>query len=98
LILWRNERDKPVDKQTATWLASFEIKTKATLARFEQDIVPIGSGPLSLSSITLGCCLSYLDFRYADMNWRADHPALATWHATFAQRPSVSATEIIQDV
>ncbi len=97
LILWRNERNKPAEKQTAAWLASFDTKTQEALARFERSIVPIGAGPLGLSSIALGCCLSYLDFRFDDLNWRADHPALAAWHAEFCRRPSAKATEVVND-
>jgi glutathione S-transferase len=97
LILWRNERNKSVEKQTPAWLTSFDTKTHATLAKFERSIVPIGAGPLGLSSIALGCCLSYLDFRFDDLNWRADYPALAAWHEQFRQRPSAKATEVVND-
>lgn len=97
LILWRNERDKPAEKQTAAWLSSFEEKLRTTLRRFERDLVPMDEGPLQLSGIALGCCLSYLDFRFADIPWRAGHPSLAAWHAAFSQRPSARATAIIDD-
>lgn len=97
LILWRNEREKPAASQTAAWLESFRIKTEATLARFAHDVRPIAQGPLPLSQIALGCCLSYLDFRFADIDWRAMHPPLAGWHETFRARPSAQATEIVDD-
>lgn len=97
LILWRNERDKPAEKQTAAWLASFDQKLHATLRRCENDVVATGDGPLQLSGIALGCCLSYLDFRFADIAWRAGHPSLAAWHAAFSARPSALATAIIDD-
>jgi glutathione S-transferase len=95
LILWRNEREKPEAAQTAAWLDSFRTKTIATLARFERDIPVIASAPFGLAQITLGCCLSYLDFRFADFAWRNDHPNLAAWHTGFRARPSVQATEIV---
>jgi glutathione S-transferase len=97
LILWRNERNKPAEKQTAAWLTSFDTKTHAALAKFERSIVPVGAGPLGLSSIALGCCLSYLDFRFDDQPWRSDYPSLAAWHAEFCQRPSAKATEVVND-
>lgn len=97
LILWRNERDKPPEKQTEAWLKAFELKTSTTLRRFEGDQPPIEGSLLQLSEITLGCCLSYLDFRFADLAWRDHHPALARWHAVFAARPSARATEIVAD-
>lgn len=97
LILWRNERDKPPDKQTAAWLAGFDLKTRATLNRFEGDIDPISDAPLRLSQITLGCCLSYLDFRFATIDWRRENAQLAAWHNGFRQRASAKATEIVDD-
>jgi len=98
LILWRNERDKPPASRTAAWLQSFEQKTDAALARFAHDVQPVGDGFMSLGQIALGCCLSYLDFRFADLNWRARQPKLAAWHDAFRARPSAQATEIVDDV
>ncbi|MDQ0347556.1 glutathione S-transferase N-terminal domain-containing protein [Ancylobacter vacuolatus] len=42
--------------------------------------------------ITLGCALGYLDFRYADLQWRQGRPAAAAWFAAFDARPSMAAT------
>nr|WP_103721569.1 glutathione S-transferase family protein [Bosea psychrotolerans] len=97
LILWRNERNKLVEKQTAEWLSSFATKASAVLTRFEGGAGPIAPGPLPLSGIALGCCLSYLDFRFVDLDWRASHPRLAQWHDAFRQRPSAIATEVRSD-
>lgn len=97
LILWRNERNKPAQAQTASWLTSFETKAIATLARFEKNALTANDGPLSLSAITLGCVLSYLDFRFEDWNWRSDYPLLTAWHAAFCKRPSAIATEVVND-
>jgi glutathione S-transferase len=32
---------------------------------------------MNLSDIAVGCALGYLDFRFAEMNWREAHPNLA---------------------
>lgn len=95
LILWRNERDKPEARRTPEWLTSFEMKVRSSLTRFERDLRPLPEGPLSLSCIALGCVLSYLDFRFADFDWRAEYPALAKWHAGFRMRPSAIGTEVV---
>jgi glutathione S-transferase len=95
LILWRNERDKPAATQTPLLLESFRTKTAATLARLERDIPAIADTPFGIAQITLGCCLSYLDFRFAEVAWRDDHPGLAAWHVGFCARPSAQATEIV---
>jgi glutathione S-transferase len=97
LILWRNERDKPPATQTRDWLDSFAVKTEATLNRLQRDVPAIGSGTLRLGQIATGCCLSYLDFRFADLDWRKPRLPLAAWHDEFRARPSARATEIIDD-
>ena len=49
-------------------------------------------GRLDIGTITVGCALGYLDFRYPDFDWRAGHPAVAAWFKAFNQRPSMQAT------
>lgn len=43
---------------------------------------------LSLADIAVGCALGYLDFRFADYDWRTPHPDLAKFHEKLLQRPS----------
>ena len=95
LVLWRNERAKPAGRQTHEWLDAFAIKTAATLDRLEAEAGALESEPFAIGHIAVGCALSYLDFRFPDLAWRAGRPRLAAWHATFADRPSAKATEIV---
>lgn len=95
LILWRNERDKPEDRQTVEWLRAFEIKAAAALDALEAIAPELDASAFGVAQIAIGCALSYLDFRFADLAWRDGRPALARWHATFATRPSAVATEIV---
>jgi glutathione S-transferase len=43
---------------------------------------------LSLSDISVGCALGYLDFRFSEIAWRDAHPALAKLQDKLAQRQS----------
>jgi len=95
LILWRNEREKPEARRTPEWLDAFHVKAMATLDRYEGEASGLAAEPFGLGHIALGCALSYADFRFADLDWRANRPALAEWHRRFAIRPSVTATEIV---
>lgn len=95
LILWRNERDKPLDKQTAAWLEAFAFKTDATLARLEQMVPSLDATSFGIGHIAIGCALSYMDFRFATLNWREGHAQLAAWHERFEARPSAKATEVV---
>ncbi|WP_338663312.1 glutathione S-transferase family protein [Pararoseomonas sp. SCSIO 73927] len=97
LILFRNERDKPAERRTAEWLESFAVKTDASLDRLEREAPALSEKPFDVGHIAIGCALSYLDFRFSDMDWRAGRPAIAAWHAAFLERPSVQATEAVDD-
>lgn len=95
LILWRNEREKPQAQQTPEWLAAFATKTQATLDRLERAASAMSARKFDVGDIAVGCALSYLDFRFADLSWRDGRAALAAWHATFQARPSARATEAV---
>lgn len=95
LIMWRNERDKPDARQTPEWLDAFHVKTAATLDRFEREAPGLAADPFCIGHIALACALSYADFRFTDLGWRENRPALAEWHLAAAARPSMIATEIV---
>ncbi len=97
LLWWRNERERPVEQRSSIHIASYAEKRTATLAALEGEAGALAATPFSLGHIAIGCALSYLDFRFAADDWRSDHSRLATWHATFAARPSVRATHPIDD-
>ena len=46
----------------------------------------------TLADIALGVTLGYLDFRFPEISWRAEHPNLAQHYAKLAARPSFKET------
>ena len=98
LVLWRGELSRPVEQQSQPYLKSISVRNEATLAALEHETPALESSAYSIGHVAIGCALSYLDFRFADRQWRQDHPRLARWHATFAARASVRATEPVDDV
>ena len=95
LVLTRNERQRAVPSDIH--LASAAARKAAVLEHLEREAEALTSTPFGIGHIAIGCALSYLDFRYADEDWRKDHPRTAQWHATFDARPSVRATLPIDD-
>lgn len=91
LILWRNERERAVPLQQL--LDAFELKVRASLHALEAEADALQAAPLSIGTLTLGCALGYIDYRFASLGWRTIAPRLARWHAQLAQRPSMRATE-----
>ena len=95
LVLLRDERMRA--QPFGAHIASATVRKEAILKNLEADAPALASAPFGIGHIAIGCALSYLDFRYADEDWRKDHRGIATWHATFATRPSVRATEPVDD-
>jgi glutathione S-transferase len=91
LILWRNERER--DHPADAFLEAFRTKFEATLDHLEQDADGLAATPFGIGHVAIGCGLSYIDFRFPDLDWRRGHPRIAAWHAGFSERPSVRATE-----
>lgn len=94
LLIFRQERNKSMEKQTQSWLDAFLLKVNSVLAYLEAAFTKNPAPDFDIGTITIGCSLSYMDYRYADLNWRAKAPNLAAWHRdVFVCRPSVVSTE-----
>jgi glutathione S-transferase len=95
LVLLRDERMRA--RPSDVHKTSAAVRKAAVLQSLDREAEVLADGPLSIGHVAIGCALSYLDFRYAEDDWRKDHPRLARWHASFAARPSVQATEPVDD-
>jgi len=95
MVLLRDERMRahPSEMHVNSTVA----RKAAVLDALEREAESLTTTPLSIGHVAIGCALSYLDFRYADDDWRKGHLHLANWHAAFAARPSVRATQPIDD-
>ena len=92
-ILGRYETSlRPAEMLWPDWMAAQMLKISRGLDAMEAEAADL-AGIVDIGTITLACALGYLDFRYADLNWRASRPALAAWFDAFAQRPSLQATQ-----
>lgn len=91
LLLWRGERMR--EAPSAEMLEGFALKHGTALAALEREAPALAASPFGIGHVAIGCALSYLDFRFGEMDWRAGRPALAAWHEGFRARPSVQATE-----
>ena len=92
LVLWRNERERPDGARSQPHIDAFQHKINAALDRLENEIDDIAATPMNISHITIAIALSYMDFRFADDDWRPGRPRLTAWHKTFDARPSMRAT------
>lgn len=83
---------RPENLRWSDWLDGQWSKVDRALDAAENRWTAHLAGPFDLGHAALGCALGYLDFRYGDRDWRAAHPALATWYGEFAKRDSAIAT------
>ncbi len=74
------------------WTDAQMDKIRTGLARFEET-VEVQADRLDIGTIALGCVLGYLDFRFADLDWRKANPKLSRWYETLAATPAMQATQ-----
>ena len=79
------------DERSAGFVEMQKGKIGRALDEMSSDIAAL-EGSLHIGAIAVGCALGYLDLRFADDDWRQDHPALATWFTCFSQRPYMTAS------
>jgi len=97
LILWRNERERPADRQFPDLLAAFQCKLDAALSLLSADIAALSAAPFSIGHIAIGCAFGYLDFRFAHIDWRGANADIADWYRIFQSRSSVQLTDPVDD-
>jgi len=82
---------RPADQQSAAWIERQMGKVADALRQMAMEL---GENPwchsnqMSLADIAVGCALSYLLFRFPDLQWQAQYPNLERLYQKLAQRPS----------
>jgi glutathione S-transferase len=98
MVIGRAERLRPNGSRSDAHVAAYYRKMITTLDRLELEAHSLSDAPFSIGPLTIGCALSYADFRSADIGfaeagWRGASRKLARWHESFRARASVQATE-----
>lgn len=83
---------RPPEKQWQNWADAQLKKVAAALLEIERQVSDFSDRPNDIGLIAIGCALGYLDFRFAELNWRASHPLTAAWFAAFDAHPAMVAT------
>ena len=87
---------RPEGLRSERWIARQQSKITAALEAMETGLgeKPFCAGNnYTLADVAVGCALGYLDFRFAEQDWRADHPHLARLLEKLSQRPSFIETD-----
>ena len=91
-ILIRYENNaRPSERQWNGWIDAQWAKIESVLEAIDREAHGFGER-LDIGTITCGCALGYLDFRFDERRWRDRHSAAAAWFARFERHPAMRAT------
>lgn len=85
------EMRRPEALQWSDNLERQKGKVSRALDALEAEAAQMGDA-LDLGTLSVGCALGYVDFRYGAMKWREGRPKLAAWYEAFSKRPSMVKT------
>ena len=88
-VFRRQEGARPVEAARQAAMARRKAAIDRTLAALNADVP---HQALDIGTISIGCALGYLDFRFAHEPWRPAAPRLAAWFETFAAHPCMART------
>lgn len=83
------------EQRSQAWIDRQIDKAQASLKAMSQGLgdKPFCAGIyLSLADLAVGCALGYLDFRFAEIDWRSAYPNLAKLQDKLMQRSSFAET------
>jgi glutathione S-transferase len=91
LIQWITEWYLPTARAKINF-RNFAFKVNGALDTFEDLVGWIEAHHFTAADVSLGCLLSYLDFRFSRIiHWRKNREQLTTWYDSFRERPSIRA-------
>ena len=97
-VLWRLEATwtgRADGERSQAWMDRQRAKVVAGISAMSKGLgdKPFCSGiHLSLSDIAVGCALGWIDLRFPEIDWRADHPKLVKLMDKLMLRPSFADT------
>lgn len=91
-VAWRLERGRDEALQWNYWQDRYRNAICRALDHFENQADALSEAPLDIGLVSLGAALGYLDFRWAELDWREGRPRLAKLAEALFERDSFQAT------
>jgi glutathione S-transferase len=88
-ILRLVERAKPPERAWPEVMAATAAKIGATLDHLNTAHGHLAQQGCTVGTVAVAVALGYLDFRFADLDWRSGRRDLADWYAAFSERPAL---------
>jgi glutathione S-transferase len=86
---------RPEGRRWPEWVDGQKLKFRRALDALEGEAATFAD-TVDIGTITIGCALGYLDFRYGDEGWRTTRPQLAAWFERFSERPAMARTAPVE--
>jgi len=94
-IFARQELSRPADKQMPERISKQLSKVDEGLDCLEREIESV-SASMTVGTVACSNALAYLDFRWGQKDWRADHPGLAAWYDELKLRPAFKKHDFVE--
>lgn len=85
------ENKRAVEKQSDEWDATQKKSVERSLDYLERTVADWCDN-LDIGVVSVACTLGWLDFRFANEDWRSSHEKLTRWFEEFSNRPSMTQT------
>ncbi len=85
------ERRRPESQRSDEWQGRWRAAILRAATALDQEAQGWDAA-VDLGRIAVACALGYVDFRLAEIDWRAGNAALAAWFAEISSRPSLAGT------
>jgi glutathione S-transferase len=90
-LRWMEERNRPDAERRVGHFNGMRAKVESGLDALES--MPLEA--VTVGTIATASALAHLDFRFPEAPWRPGRPRLAAWFESFAARPSMRATQFV---
>ena len=84
---------RPLEFQWPDWRSALLKKVEACLASIEAIATELVVEKPTIGEIAIGCALGYLDFRFPELDWRAQCRRADRWNEAFQSLPAMLATQ-----
>ena len=85
------EKKRTPEKQSDDWDTTQKKSVERSLDYLERSVSDWGNN-LDVGVLSIACTLGWLDFRFADEDWRPNRTKLKNWFEQFSTRPSITQT------
>lgn len=80
---------RPKEYQWDGWFQAQMKKVVGCMKVIESNVSTLSTTQLTIAEISIACGLGFLDFRFKEMDWRAQFPQTAVWFGQISHLPAI---------